>query len=112
MNVKAIPFEYNFSMVRENTASIGFVISDVDLTGYSVNLAVKEQNAVSNLFEVAGSITDGPNGTGVVNLLKTTTEDKPAGLYKYELTYYNGTSTDIKTICYGDFEILKNLKDL
>ncbi len=88
---------------RGDSDAKGFIIEDVDITGFTFKLTVDSRknpdDVTTQQFSLAGSITDGPNGA--VSFTPTTTDtDITPGVYYYDIQQTD-LSAAIKTLIKG-----------
>lgn len=94
-----------------NLAVVDSSGTPVDITGAVLKLTVKKDDTLSDtnsLIQVTGSIVNGTAGTATFSLTTTST-NKPAGIYKYDIKVKR-TSGAVDTVVYpDDFEIITSI---
>lgn len=107
----ACPPTIDICRSRGDTYPWVFTIKDsdgvaVNITGYSFSLTVDPDrepvNTTNNLFTLAGSIIDGPNGR-VQFELSTVQANQTPGIYYYDLSMQDGAGA-LRTVARGAFE--------
>lgn len=112
----ADPVEINLCRRRGDTFADEFTLADsngaaIDITGFSFLLTVDPSeapaDAMDNLFQLSGVITDGPNG--VVEFAPTAMQaDQTPGTYFYDIQQTNGGGV-IRTIIRGEYVIEQDI---
>ena len=106
------PVEINLCISRGDTTPWTFTIKTctplavVNITGFSYLLTVdpsdEPADSVNNLFQLEGTITDGPNGIVQFKLSVSNANQTP-NVYFYDLQQTDGAGK-IRTIAKGQFE--------
>jgi len=112
----AAPADLDLTRVRGDTFPMVFTIKDssgaaVNISGFSFKLTVDpEKNPTSadnNLFQLTGTITDGPGGE--VSFSPTALQaDQPPNTYFYDIEMVDGASA-IRTIAKGKFVVTQDI---
>ena len=109
--------EVNICRKRGDTFPFQLTIKDedgvaIDITGDTFLLTVDPSpaptDAVNNLFQLAGVITDAPNG--VVEFTPGAVEaDQDPSVYFYDVQQTEAITGDIRTILYGQWEVVQDI---
>jgi len=98
--------DYEIEIVRKNTRSLVITVTDstgdiIDLTGFSMKMAVKKspQDADANALigPITGTIAAPTTGVGTIQLTSTHT-DVPGGVYYYDIKIQNADESSRHTV--------------
>ena len=110
-----LPAELNICRVRGDTFPFSVTISQagtaVDITGYTIIMTVdpssEPTDALANLFENTGVITDGPNGIVTFTLSLADSSQTP-GEYFHDMQLTDGSGF-VRTFANGTYEVLQDI---
>lgn len=106
--------EIDICRKRGDTFPFTFTVKDssgtaIDITGFTYKLAVdpseEPTSNANNIFELTGTVTDGPNGK--VQFSLTTGQADNLGDYFYDLEQTD-TGSFIRTIAQGKFQFIQD----
>lgn len=109
------PVEIDLCISRGDTTPWTFTIklsgAVVNITGFSYLLTVdpsdEPADAVNNLFQLTGTVTDGPNGI-VEFSMSVSQADQTPDQYFYDLQQTDGSS-NIRSVAKGGFEFKQDI---
>ncbi len=110
------PAEINLCISRGDTTPWTFTIQDstgaaIDISGFSYLLTVdpneEPTDAVNNLFQLTGTLTDPTNGVVEFELSAVEADQTPAE-YFFDLQQTDGASK-VRTIAKGVFEFMQDI---
>jgi len=110
------PAEIDLCFTRGDSTPWTFTIKDssgsaVNITGYSFLLTVDPSatpvDDIANLFQLVGTIIDGPNGIVQFQMSTAQSNQTPADYY-FDLQQTDGSS-NIRTIAKGKFTISQDI---
>jgi len=110
------PAEVDICIARGDTVPWTFTIKTsaggvVNITGFSFLLTVDPSeaplDALSNLFQLTGTITDAPNGVVQFGMSAAQANQVP-GVYYYDLQMTDGAAK-LRTVARGQFEFRQDV---
>jgi hypothetical protein len=110
------PQDVDICITRGDTAAWTFSIKDsagaaVNITGFSFLLTVDPEadplNATNNLFQLTGTITNGPGGIVEFSMSALQADQTPA-VYYFDLQMTD-LATKIRTVAKGKFEFKQDI---
>ena len=105
------PQEIDVIISRGDTTPWTFTIQSLDITGFSYLITVDPEtnpvDATNNLFQLTGTITDGPNGIVAFELSASQADQLPE-IYHYDLQQTDGASK-IRSIVKGKFTFKQDI---
>jgi len=116
-NMSCSVTEENICRKRGDTWPFQITITDtdgvaIDITGDTFLLTVDPSptppDATNNLFQLAGVITDAPNGVVEFTLTPSQADQTPATYY-YDVQQTEAVSGDIRTILQGEWEVRQDI---
>lgn len=97
-------YAHEIEVTSESTGSV------IDIAGFSFLLTVDTEklpsNSDNNLFQITGSITDGPNG--LVEFVPTPQQADNVGNYFYDIQMTDGAGR-IRTIDSGKYKVIQDI---